>query len=156
LGLLPHIYINLRFDEDIGDEWFVVFLILNLTQKYEGLIARIVDSDGEFLLVEAAEEIPVWATPEACQNRVFLLNGAVHVVQDKQKICINILNSVYQRSHIFKLSDKVCIYYYVFNVKIKPNLDFIIFKSILKFNIFTIYYQYLHILSKFNFKFCHL
>lgn len=81
---------------------------MNLTKKYEGLIARMVDSDGEFLLIEAAEELPVWATPEACQNRVFLMSGAVHVVQDKQKICINILNSVYQRSHIFKMSDKVC------------------------------------------------
>ncbi|OXU22327.1 hypothetical protein TSAR_007647 [Trichomalopsis sarcophagae] len=105
--LLPHIHILLRFDEDIGDEWFVVFLVMNLTKKYEGLIARMVDSDGEFLLIEAAEELPVWATPETCQNRVFIMNGAVHVVQDKQKICINILNSVYQRSHIFKMSDKV-------------------------------------------------
>ena len=99
----------MRFDEDVGDEWFVVFLVMNLTKKYEGLIARLVDSDGEFLMIEAADALPVWATPEACQNRVFVMNGAVHAVQDKQKICINILNSVYQRSHIFKLSDKVCV-----------------------------------------------
>ncbi|XP_058793583.1 protein ecdysoneless [Phymastichus coffea] len=105
--LLPHIHVLLRFDEDIGDEWFVVFLVMNLTNKYEGLIARMVDSDGEFLLIEAADELPVWATPETCHNRVFILNGAIHAVQDKQKICINILNSVYQRSHIFKMSDKV-------------------------------------------------
>ncbi|KAL7299746.1 hypothetical protein TKK_0007496 [Trichogramma kaykai] len=105
--LLPHIHVLLRFDEDIGDEWFVVFLIQKLTKKYEGLIARMVDSDGEFLMIEAADELPVWATPETCQNRVFMMNGALHAVQDKQKICINILNSVYQRSHIFKLSDKV-------------------------------------------------
>lgn len=104
---MPHIHVLLRFDEDIGDEWFVVFLVMNLTKKFEGLIARMVDSDGEFLLIEAADVLPVWATPETCQNRVFLMNGAVHVVQDKQKICINILNSVYQRSHIFKMSDKV-------------------------------------------------
>ncbi|XP_011496388.1 PREDICTED: protein SGT1 homolog ecdysoneless [Ceratosolen solmsi marchali] len=107
LELLPHIHVNLRFDEDIGDEWFVVFLIMNLTKKYEGLIARMIDSDGEFLLIEAAEEIPSWATPEACQNRVFMMNGAVHAVQDKQKICINILNSVHQNPHMFRLSDKV-------------------------------------------------
>ena len=69
-----------------------------------------VDSDGEFLLIEAADELPVWATPETCHNRVFIMNGAVHAVQDKQKTCINILNTVHQRSHIFKLSDKVCIF----------------------------------------------
>ncbi len=108
--LIPHIHVVLRFDEDVGDEWFVVFLIVNLTKKYEGLIARMEDSDGEFLLIEAAEEIPHWASPETCEKRVFLMNGSVHVFQDKHHSKnINILNSIYQRSHIFKLSDKVCI-----------------------------------------------
>lgn len=123
--LLPHIHILLRFDEDLGDEWFVVFLVMNLTKKFEGLIARMVDSDGEFLLIEAAEELPVWATPETCQNRVFIMNGAVHVVQDKQKIYINILNSVYQRSHIFKMSDKVCMDFHI--VFFWHNFEFVIF-----------------------------
>ena len=31
---------------------------------------RIVDSDGEFLLVEAADSLPRWANPETCINRV--------------------------------------------------------------------------------------
>ncbi|KAJ8684211.1 hypothetical protein QAD02_020003 [Eretmocerus hayati] len=107
LEILPHIHILLRFDEDIGDEWFIVFLILNLTRKYDGLIARMVDSDGEFLLIEAADEIPNWATPESCQNRVFVMDGAVHIVQDKQRVFVNSLNSIYQRPHLYRLADKV-------------------------------------------------
>jgi len=30
----------------------------------------VIDSDGEFLLVEAAESLPRWANPETCINRV--------------------------------------------------------------------------------------
>lgn len=31
---------------------------------------RVVDSDGEFLLIEAAEFLPNWASPENCDQRV--------------------------------------------------------------------------------------
>lgn len=34
--LIPHIHVVLRFDEDVGDEWFVVFLIVNLTKNMKG------------------------------------------------------------------------------------------------------------------------
>lgn len=83
---------------------------MNLVKKYDGLFAGLIDSDGEFMMIEAADELPVCATPETCQNRVFIMNGALHAVQDKQEIYINILNSVYQRAHILKLSDKVAIF----------------------------------------------
>lgn len=82
-SMLPHIHARLRFDEDIGDEWFSVYLIFKLTETLEGLIARLVDSDGEFLLIEAADHLPTWAEPERCQNQVFVVNGQVHVINDK-------------------------------------------------------------------------
>jgi hypothetical protein len=31
---------------------------------------RVVDSDGEFLLIEAADYLPDWANPETCEQRV--------------------------------------------------------------------------------------
>lgn len=31
---------------------------------------RVIDSDGEFLLIEAAECLPNWANPENCDQRV--------------------------------------------------------------------------------------
>jgi hypothetical protein len=34
------------------------------------LICRVTDSDGEFLLIEAAEYLPEWANPETCEQRV--------------------------------------------------------------------------------------
>ena len=43
---------------------------MELTKTFEGLIARIVDADGEFLLIEAADYLPTWANPENCDKRV--------------------------------------------------------------------------------------
>ena len=35
-----------------------------------GKICRVIDSDGEFLMIEAAESLPRWADPDTCINRV--------------------------------------------------------------------------------------
>ncbi|XP_033207628.1 protein ecdysoneless homolog isoform X2 [Belonocnema kinseyi] len=105
--IIPHIHATLRFDEDVGDEWFIVFLIYNLTKAFGGLIARISDSDGEFLLIEAANFLPPWANPETCQMRVFVLNESIHVILDKHKPLIDILNSLCHRPNAYKLSEEV-------------------------------------------------
>ncbi|XP_050460727.1 protein ecdysoneless [Cataglyphis hispanica] len=104
---LPHIYANLRFDEDIGDEWFTVFLIFRLTKVFNGLIARVVDSDGEFLLIEAANVLPLWASPETCQDRVFIHNGDIHVIRERGTSFPNLLNNINGKPHISKMSEKV-------------------------------------------------
>ena len=38
------------------------------------------DNDGEFLLIEAAYALPKWLKPETASNRVWLLNGLMHIV----------------------------------------------------------------------------
>lgn len=38
------------------------------------------DNDGEFLLIEAAYALPKWLKPETASNRVWLLNGMMHIV----------------------------------------------------------------------------
>lgn len=105
--ILPHIYVSLHFDEDIGDEWFTVFLIFRLTQVFDGLIARINDSDGEFLLIEAANVLPVWANPETCQDHVFVHNGNLHVVREKHKSFSNLLNCINESPYLSKASENV-------------------------------------------------
>lgn len=104
---MPHIYISLRFDEDISDEWFTVFLIFKLTQTFEGLIAKLVDSDGEFLLIEAANVLPSWANPDTCENRVFVYNGELHIAREKYKSFRDLLNSIRNSPYLSKASDKV-------------------------------------------------
>lgn len=104
---MPHIYASLHFDEDIGDEWLTVFLIFRLTKAFDGLIARVVDSDGEFLLIEAANVLPLWANPETCQDRVFIHNGDIHVIRERGTSFPNLLNNINSKPHITKMSEKV-------------------------------------------------
>lgn len=58
------------YGDNIEDEWFVVYVVKELTKTYPNLIAKIVDNDGEFLLIEAADSLPSWADPSNCDNRV--------------------------------------------------------------------------------------
>jgi SGT1 protein len=48
----------------------VVYLLRELTKKHNGLWVRVVDNDGEFLLIEAAGILPSWLEPEVAENRV--------------------------------------------------------------------------------------
>ncbi|XP_043474182.1 protein ecdysoneless [Leptopilina heterotoma] len=105
--LVPHIYVKLHFDEDVGDEWFTVYLINYLTKVFDGLIARVTDSDGEFLLIESANALPSWANPEVCEKRVFISNGSIHVIPDKDKSLLDNLNSINKNANLFKLSEAV-------------------------------------------------
>ncbi|XP_055372947.1 protein ecdysoneless [Condylostylus longicornis] len=80
--LPPHLYGISYYGENIQDEWFIVYLLSEITKKVPGVIARVVDSDGEFLLIEAADVLPKWASPDTCEGRVFIFNGKIHVVQN--------------------------------------------------------------------------
>ena len=71
------------------------------------MIARLEDSDGEFLLIEAANALPSWSTPETCQKRVFILNGGIHVIPDKHKSLVDRLNCIFRRPDIYKLAEEV-------------------------------------------------
>lgn len=39
----------------------------------------VIDSDGEFLLIEAAECLPNWANPDNCDQRVILFLSIIKV-----------------------------------------------------------------------------
>ncbi len=41
---------------------------------------RIVDNDGEFLLIESAEYLPKELTPETSSGRVYIQNGDLHII----------------------------------------------------------------------------
>jgi hypothetical protein len=38
------------------------------------------DTDGEFLLIEAANELPSWVSPENAENRLWLSGGHLHLL----------------------------------------------------------------------------
>ena len=71
---------SFRVGDYIDDEWFVVRILLEMTQSISDVCASIVDSDGQFLLIETAEYIPKWLEPENSDNRVWLHRGKLHIL----------------------------------------------------------------------------
>ncbi|KAJ1904950.1 hypothetical protein IWQ60_012368, partial [Tieghemiomyces parasiticus] len=69
------------FGDCLEDEWFIVFLLRRLSTAYPQLAVTVTDSDGQFLLIEAAEAIPEWLTPQNSAHRVYLYRGDLHIIQ---------------------------------------------------------------------------
>ncbi|KAI4314422.1 hypothetical protein L6164_027334 [Bauhinia variegata] len=77
---LPHLHGKLRFGDNLDDEWFTVFLLFQISLQFPSLSIRVWDTDGEFLLIEAAYHLPRWVNPENSLNRVFVRGGDLHIV----------------------------------------------------------------------------
>ena len=74
------LYGRTYYGENVMDEWLLVSLLYEITRKLD-LVARILDSDGEILLIEAAEQLPRWAgEPDTGGGRVYIYRGSVHLL----------------------------------------------------------------------------
>ena len=65
-----HLEGKTRFGDCIDDEWFILWLLQSISLHYPDLVISLNDNDGEFLLIEAAEVLPRWVTPENAEHRV--------------------------------------------------------------------------------------
>ncbi|KAI4111414.1 MAG: hypothetical protein LQ339_000613 [Xanthoria mediterranea] len=75
-----------NFGDSIEDEWLIVYLLRELSKQFPQSWIRMVDSDGEFLLVEAADALPKWLNPEVAANRVWMSNGRLLIIpKERQK-----------------------------------------------------------------------
>ncbi|XKL63224.1 hypothetical protein PGB90_005588 [Kerria lacca] len=63
-----------HYGENIEDEWFIVYLLLTFSKQCNDIFIRIIDSDGEFLLIEAAEHLPKWVYIHSGMIRILPLN----------------------------------------------------------------------------------
>ncbi|KAH9626245.1 hypothetical protein KSS87_001416 [Heliosperma pusillum] len=79
-----HLHGHLRYGDNLDDEWFVVFLLFHVSRHFRNLSIRVWDSDGEFLLIEAAFHLPKWVNPETAGNRVFIRRDEVCIVPKKR------------------------------------------------------------------------
>ncbi|EYU39297.1 hypothetical protein ABFS82_11G097500 [Erythranthe guttata] len=77
---VPHLSGHLRFGDNLEDEWFVVFLLFEISKTFPNLSIRVWDSDGEFLLIESAFHLPKWLNPDTSENRVFIRRGIIRIV----------------------------------------------------------------------------
>lgn len=76
----PHLVGHIRTGDGAEDEWFVVYLLRRLTQARPGVSCRILDADGELLLIEAALAAPKWLEPSNAEHRCWLRDGKVHLL----------------------------------------------------------------------------
>jgi len=59
-----------NYGDSVEDEWLIVYMLKELSNRFPELWIKVVDTDGEFLLIEAANALPRWLNPEIADNRV--------------------------------------------------------------------------------------
>ncbi|KAF7876586.1 hypothetical protein EAF04_001674 [Stromatinia cepivora] len=69
-----------NYGDSVEDEWLIVYILKELSSRFPTLWIKVVDSDGEFLLIEAANALPKWLNPEIADNRVWIHNNALHII----------------------------------------------------------------------------
>lgn len=69
------------YGDSIEDEWVVVWLLRELTKKFDNLWVKVTDSDGEFLLIEASADLPTWLEPDVAENRVWITDGRLKIIK---------------------------------------------------------------------------
>ncbi|KAJ0298133.1 hypothetical protein COL516b_010056 [Colletotrichum fioriniae] len=68
------------YGDAIEDEWLIVFILRELSKAQPTAWIRVFDADGEFLLIEAANVLPKWLSPETDQNRVWINHGRLRII----------------------------------------------------------------------------
>ena len=64
-----HLHGVTNYGDSVEDEWLIVHLVRELSKRFEEIWVKVVDTDGEFLLIEAANALPRWLNPEIADNR---------------------------------------------------------------------------------------
>ncbi|KAI6031978.1 SGT1 protein-domain-containing protein [Pisolithus microcarpus] len=70
---------RMRIGDCVDDEWCVVWVLREISSRWD-VVVSVNDSDGEFLLIEAADFLPSWVNPSNALNRVWLYSGRLHLI----------------------------------------------------------------------------
>ncbi|KAK7414131.1 hypothetical protein QQX98_006993 [Neonectria punicea] len=71
------------YSDAVEDEWLIVYILRELTRSHPNLWVRAFDTDGEFLLIEAANVLPKWLSPEIDHNRAWVHDGKLFIIPFK-------------------------------------------------------------------------
>ena len=70
-----------EYGDSIEDEWVIVWLLRELSKKFNDAWIKVSDNDGEFLLIEASGSLPSWLEPDVAENRVWINNGELQIIK---------------------------------------------------------------------------
>lgn len=68
------------YGDAVEDEWLIVYILRELTRIHPSLWVCVFDSDGEFLLIEAANVLPKWLSPEMDRHRAWIHKGQLVII----------------------------------------------------------------------------
>ncbi|KAF2176883.1 SGT1-domain-containing protein [Zopfia rhizophila CBS 207.26] len=68
------------YGDSVADEWLIVYFLRKLSKQFPDAWMHIYDTDGEFLLIEAANALPKWLNPEVAENRVWINSHKLLVI----------------------------------------------------------------------------
>ncbi|KAH6982798.1 SGT1 protein-domain-containing protein [Ilyonectria sp. MPI-CAGE-AT-0026] len=71
------------YSDAVEDEWLIVYILRELAKSHHNLWVRAFDTDGEFLLIEAANVLPKWLNPEIDHNRAWIHDGKLFIIPVK-------------------------------------------------------------------------
>ena len=69
-----------NYGDSVEDEWLIIYILRELSKQFPKTWMRMADTDGQFLLIEAANALPRWLNPEIADFRVWLNNGKLLIV----------------------------------------------------------------------------
>lgn len=111
--LPPHLHGVTHYGDNISDEWFIVYLLTEISKEFPQFVMRVIDSDGEFLLIEAADFLPKWANPDTCENRVYICEGFMNLVQNTPSSTTNLMpvseavDKIQKNPTLYKVSKEI-------------------------------------------------
>ena len=72
------LYGRTNYGDSVEDEWLAVYILRELSRVNPDVWVRVVDTDGQFLLIEAAATLPKWLNPEIADFRVRSCHVFIH------------------------------------------------------------------------------
>lgn len=69
-----------NYGDSVEDEWLIVYILRELSKQHSDIWIRVFDTDGEFLLIEAANALPLWLNPEVADCRVWINEGRLLII----------------------------------------------------------------------------
>ena len=75
-----------NYGDSVQDEWLIVYILRELSKQFSKTWITITDTDGQFLLIEAANALPRWLNPEIADFRVWLNNGKLLIIPVEEPV----------------------------------------------------------------------